>query len=69
MPSGHSLKGTGWSASDFGGAPAKSEVEVDCDGCDTTTTADDMDGWDTTTSLETYETTTLCPECVGDSDA
>ena len=68
MPSEHDLRGTGWSASDFGGAPSPSEIEIDCDGCGTTTTADEMGGWHTEQGLETYEVTTLCPECGGDDD-
>mgnify|MGYP006284097017 CR=1 FL=1 len=65
MPSEHDLRGTGWTASDFGGAPTADEVTVPCDGCDTTTTADCMDGWSVDVNTETFETTTLCPNCVG----
>lgn len=65
MPSEHTLRGTGWNASDFGGAPSPSEITVECDSCDNTTQADDMDGWSVNTDLETYETTTHCPSCRG----
>lgn len=65
MPSEYSLRGTGWNASDWGGAPSPSEVTVSCDNCDEETTADDMEGWDATVDWETYERTTLCPDCSG----
>lgn len=68
MPSEHTLNGTGWNASDFGGAPSPSEVEVECDDCETVTTSDEMDDWHTTADFEAGETTTLCPDCGCDDD-
>jgi len=62
MPSQHDLGGRR-PASDYGGAPSPSDIEVECDDCGTTTTADEMNSWDTTTDLETYETTVLCGDC------
>ena len=64
MTSGHSLRNTGWKVRDFGGIPSQSEVTVECDDCDATTTADDLDDWEAHQDSETYETTTLCPNCL-----